>query len=451
MEVRKVENEKAGRRKVVYLLLAVLVACGIWLYVDLSSGQTVTQEYLDIPIEYLYESTLTDRGLMLVEDGTDLTIDLTLKGTRWNICSLDRSQIWVTTSLLDVTSAGKQRVNYNVSYTNPKFNNNANAIQKERARFGLATVIFSELYSRTFDVSCELVCNVAESYSAGQVELSHPEVEVRGLQEDIEPISYAKVTLDIGNSAVETVSRDLELQFYDQNGQLLDKADIHSSVENVKATLPVFVTKELRLVVNFTDAPGCRARNTEYFIEPQTIAVSGDATMLKNVETLELGKYDLRELGTTASENYTTTNYMIILPDGCTNVSGVTRAALRIRFKDMTSATVSTENISWLNLPEGKRVEALTGSLAVKVFGTEADVSALTGEDIAVTVDLDDYSAASGTYTVPAEVTVNKGDVGISGLYQIQVTIREGGEEPPPEEATDPPSEDEPTGEETGG
>nr|WP_325229239.1 CdaR family protein [uncultured Oscillibacter sp.] len=445
------ENEKAGRRKVVYLLLAVLVACGIWLYVDLSSGQTVTQEYLDIPIEYLYESTLTDRGLMLVEDGTDLTIDLTLKGTRWNICSLDRSQIWVTASLLDVTSAGKQRVNYNVSYTNPKFNNNANAIQKERASFGMATVNISELYSRTIDVSCELVGNVAESYSAGQVELSHPEVEVRGLQEDIEPISYAKVTLDIGNSAVETVSRDLELQFYDQNGQLLDKADIHSSVENVKATLPVFVTKELRLVVNFTDAPGCRARNTEYFIEPQTIAVSGDATMLKNVETLELGKYDLRELGTTASENYTTTNYMIILPDGCTNVSGVTRAALRIRFKDMTSATVSTENISWLNLPEGKRVEALTGSLAVKVFGTEADVSALTGEDIAVTVDLDDYSAASGTYTVPAEVTVNKGDVGISGLYQIQVTIREGGEEPPPEEATDPPSEDEPTGEETGG
>lgn len=445
------ENEKAGRRKVVYLLLAVLVACGIWLYVDLSSGQTVTQEYLDIPIEYLYESTLTDRGLMLVEDGTDLTIDLTLKGTRWNICSLDRSQIWVTASLLDVTSAGKQRVNYNVSYTNPKFNNNANAIQKERASFGMATVNISELYSRTIDVSCELVGNVAESYSAGQVELSHPEVEVRGLQEDIEPISYAKVTLDIGNSAVETVSRDLELQFYDQNGQLLDKADIHSSVENVKATLSVFVTKELRLVVNFTDAPGCRARNTEYFIEPQTIAVSGDATMLKNVETLELGKYDLRELGTTASENYTTTNYMIILPDGCTNVSGVTRAALRIRFKDMTSATVSTENISWLNLPEGKRVEALTGSLAVKVFGTEADVSALTGEDIAVTVDLDNYSAASGTYTVPAEVTVNKGDVGISGLYQIQVTIREGGEEPPPEEATDPPPEDEPTGEETGG
>ena len=71
--------------------------------------------------------------------------------------------------------------------------------------------------------------------------------------------------------------------------------------------------------------------------------------------------------------------------------------------------------------------------LAVKVFGTEADVSALSGEDVSVTVDLADYASASGTYTVPAEVSVDKGDVGISGVYQIQVTIREGGEEPPPE------------------
>ncbi len=442
------ENEKTGSRRVVYLLLAVLAAAGIWLYADLTSGpngtpQTKTREFLDIPIEYLYESTLMDRGLMLVEEGTDFTIDLKLKGTRWLICNLDRSQIRVTASLFDITSAGEQRVNYSVNFTDSKFGNNA--IQRESASFGMATVNISELYSRTIDVSCELVGNVAESYSAGQVELSHTEVEVRGLREDIDPISYAKVTLDIGGSAVETVSKDLELQYFDRNGQLLDKSGIYSSVENVRATLPVFVTKELRLVVDFIDAPGCRARNAEYFIEPQTIAVSGDATRLKDVETLKLGPaYDLRELGTTASENYTTTNYPIILPEGCTNVSGVTRAALRIRFKDMTSAVISTENISWLNLPEGKRVELLTDSLVVKVFGTEADVSALTGEDIAVTVDLDDYSAASGTYTIPAEVTVSKGDVGISGLYQIQATIREGAEEPPAE--GEPPPEGESAG-----
>lgn len=436
------DNGKTGRRRIIYLLLSVLVACGIWLYADLTSGpngtaRRVTREFQDIPIEFLYESTLTDRGLMLVEDGTDHTIDLTLEGTRWDISDLDRSNIRVTVSLFDVTSAGEQRINWNVRFTDPKFS--PSNISTKNASITMATVNISELYSRTIDVSCELVGGVADTYSAGQVQLSHTEVEVRGLQENIDPISYAKITLDIGDSAVETVSKDLELQYYDKNNQLLDKTNIHSSVENVRATLPVFVTKELRLVVNFLDAPGCRRESTDYRIEPQTIVVSGEASLLKNMETLKVGDYDLAELGTTASPNYTTTNYSIILPEGCQNLSGVTRAALRIRFEDMTSATVETENISWLNLPEGKRVELLTDSLPVKVFGTEADVSVLTGEDIAVTVDLSDYSAASGTYTVPARVTVEKGDIGVSGEYQIQITIREGAEEEPPPEAETPP------------
>lgn len=439
------ENGKTARRNFVYLLLSILVACGIWLYADLTGGpngtpRPQTREFLDIPIEFLYESTLTDRGLMLVEDGTDLTIDMELSGTRWDISSLDRSQIRVTVSLLDVTSAGEQRLNWNVSYTDSKFS--PSNITTESASIRMATVNISELYSRTVDVSCELVGNVADTYSAGQVQLSQTEVEVRGLQEDIDPICYAKVTLDIGDSAVETVSRDLELQFYDEDGQLLDKSDIHSSLDRIRATLPVFVTKELRLVVNFVGAPGARIQSTDYRIEPGYVVVSGDATLLKNMETLQLGEYNLTELGTTTSQNYTTTNYSIILPDGCQNLSGVTRAALRIRFEDMTSATIPTENISWLNLPEGKRVELLTNSLPVKVFGTQEDVSALTAEDISVTADLSDYSAASGTYTVPAQVIVSKGDIGISGEYQIQVTIREGTEEPPPEEL---PLEGEPT------
>jgi len=421
-----------GRRKFIYLLLSVLVACGIWLYVDLSSGRTVFREFQEIPIEFSYESTLTDRGLMLVEDGTDLTIDLTLKGTRWLISSLDRSQIRVTASLADVNRAGEQRINWTLSFTDSKFGNGA--IQRENASIGMATVNISELYSRTIDVKCELVGSVTDPYSAGQVQLSNPEVEVRGLREDIDPISYAKVTLDIGENPVETVTQNLEVQYYDRNGQLLDKDGIHSSVETIQAVLPVFVTKELRLSVNFIEGPGARIESTDYRIEPSTIVVSGDAALLKNMETLRLGDYDLAELGTAASQNYTTTNYPIIPPEGCQNLSGVTRAALRIRFEDMTSAVVPTENISWLNLPEGKRVELLSGSLPVKVFGTGVDVAALTGEDIAVTVDLTDYSAATGTYTVPAKVAVKKGDVGISGEYQIQITIKEGTEEPPPEE-----------------
>lgn len=433
------DTVRNGRRKAFYLLLSILVACGIWLYADLTDNRLVTQEFRDVPIEYIRAATLTDRGLMLVDEGSDLTIDLELQGTRWLIANLDPSYIRVVADLSNVTSAGVQNIGYSINFTDSRFRNNA--IQRKQASIDSATVNISELYRRTVAVRCDLVGSVAETYTAGQVQLSHTEIEVRGLQEDIDPIGYAKVTLDIGDAAAESISQELAVQFYDEQGQLLENDGIHSTVEKVQATLPVSVTKELKLVVNFVEAPGARLSSTDYTIEPGTITVSGDASRLKNMDTLVLGEYKLTELGTTASQNYTTTNYPIIMPEGCQNLSGVTRAALRIRFEDMASAAVSTGNIVWKNLPEDKRADLLAPELSVRIYGTQAEVSAVTGDSITVTVDLGDYASASGTYTIPAEVSVASGDIGIIGEYQVQVTIRDGAEEEPGEPGEPPPEE----------
>ena len=430
------ESVKNSRRKVFYLLMSVLVACGIWLYADLTSGPNGTarlcfRDITDIPVEYTDMATLTDRGLMLVDEGSDLTVNLKLRGTRWMVSVLDKSEIRFVVSLVDVTTPGVQNINYRMTFTDKRFNGE---ISLYEASIGNnATVNISELYRRNIDVKCDLVGSVAEPYSAGQVQLSHTEIEVRGLQEDIDPISYAKVTLDIGEGAEETVTKDLEIQFYDQNGELMEKDGIHPITDTIQATLPVYVSKELKLMVNFQEMPGARVKSTEYVIEPSVIWVSGDASKLKNVDTLNLGSFKLQDLGTTASANYTTTYYHIILPEGCQNLSGVTQAALRIRFKDMETATIPVSNIVLDNAPGDKYAELLTPELPVQIYGTAEDVAAVTDGQISVRADLSDYASASGTYTIPAEVSVRSRDVGITGTYQVQVNIRENAPEEPPE------------------
>ena len=430
------ESVKNSRRKVFYLLMSVLVACGIWLYADLTSGPNGTarlcfRDITDIPVEYTDMATLTDRGLMLVDEGSDLTVNLKLRGTRWMVSVLDKSEIRFVVSLVDVTTPGVQNINYRMTFTDKRFNGE---ISLYEASIGNnATVNISELYRRNIDVKCDLVGSVAEPYSAGQVQLSHTEIEVRGLQEDIDPISYAKVTLDIGEGAEETVTKDLEIQFYDQNGELMEKDGIHPITDTIQATLPVYVSKELKLMVNFQEMPGARVKSTEYVIEPSVIWVSGDASKLKNVDTLNLGSFKLQDLGTTASANYTTTYYHIILPEGCQNLSGVTQAALRIRFKDMETATIPVSNIVLDNAPGDKYAELLTPELPVQIYGMAEDVAAVTDGQISVRADLSDYASASGTYTIPAEVSVRSRDVGITGTYQVQVNIRENAPEEPPE------------------
>ena len=380
------ERKKMDKQKILFLVLSFLVAVTLWIFVDVTGGEIVEIEINDIPIEYTNGDTvLAQRGLMLLEEGTTQTVDVVLTATRWNSSSLDRSGVRATVDLTDVTEIGTQRLTITILFpTGTK-----GVTVSERAP-SMATVNIGELYHKEVEVRCERVGTVAEGYSAGELQLSPAVVEIRGQQADIDPVSYVKVVLHYDN-ATSTVTEDLEFQYYDANDQPLSGDGIHANVETITATLPINVTKELALTMNFIDSPGARLTNTEWDIEPSSILVSGDADL---------------------------------------------KATLTISFKDMKNAPVSTTNIRCENVPEGKRADILTEQLTVVVFGTGADVDAVTGEDLIAVADLTDFGSAAGTYTVPVTVRSTKGDLGISGTYQIRVTLREDQAEAPEEDQT---------------
>lgn len=423
-------NDELKKRKGLYLLLAIVVAVSIWVYVDEFGNDGKPREtertITDIPITYVGEESLADRGLMmLLDEETDTTLDLTISGGRRRVANLGRDDIRVTVNLNAVERAGVQSVTPTITSTDRHFSRDMIVSQSP----SIAMVNIKELNSKTVEIRCELVGNLAEGCSAGELVLSQTTLELRGQAADINPVAYAKVTLDIGDNANETVTQRLEFSYYDSNDQLITNPNIRPTVETVQVTLPVFVTKELSLVVDFKESAGLRKSNLDYEIKPSTILVSGDASVLNHVDTIVLGEFDLLDLLGSGVSSHT---YPIMIPDGCQNLSGVTRATLEIEFKDMAKNQVITDRFAYTNLPNGKQIDILTQELGVTIFGTSEDVAAVTGEDISVEVDLDNYAAASGTYTVPATVKVEtSGDIGVTGTYHLQVTIHERSPEPP--------------------
>lgn len=415
-------------RKLLYILLALLVAVAMWLYVDMfgNNGSPMDAEttVTDIPITYVGQDELADRGLMLMEEGTTALVDLTFTGPRTEISHLSRENIHVTVDLSAVESAGAQNLRYDVTFDRKSI---TLGMIFERTP-STAAVNITELNSKTVDVVCELVGNVAEGFSAGELRLSQETVEIRGQEGDIGAVSYVKVTLDIGEDAQESVSQSLSLSYYDENDQPLDSDGMHPTVDAIQATLPVFVTKELELVVDFKEFPGLRRENLKTDISPSTITVSGDAGKLRDINSITLGELSLLDLLASGAKSHT---FPIIIPEGCDNLSGVTRATVKVEFVDMDHTQVTTENFTYTNLPAGKSVEILTQQLTVAIFGTSADVAAVTGDQITVEADLGNYSGASGTYTVPATIRIGAGrDVGVSGTYNVQVTIQDTEENP---------------------
>lgn len=259
------ERKKMDRHKIVYLVLSFLVAVTLWIFVDVSSGETVEIEIKDIPIEYLNTDTvLAQRGLMLLEEGTTQTVDVKLTAsTRWSSTSLDRSAVRATVDLTDVTETGTQRITITILYSE-----GAEGISKKSTSPSMATVNIGELYHKEVEVRCERVGTVAEGYSAGELELSPSVVEIRGQQEDIDPVSYVKVVLNYDN-ATSTITEELDFQYYDANDQLLSGEGIHPTVDKITATLPVNVTKELTLTMNFIESPAPGSRTPRSTSSPR--------------------------------------------------------------------------------------------------------------------------------------------------------------------------------------
>ena len=435
-----------GKQRALYIGLCVLAAVVVWIFADNygTDGTPITYEkwFRDIPITYTSETVLTGRGLMLLEDGTDATVDLRMEGSHWDLALLDSDYIRVTVDLSDVTRTGEQTVSsILVSFTYPYFNGKIIRTQQSPSPI---TLNVAELYHKTVEVRCEITGNVAEGYSAGELQISPTEIEVRGDQADVDAVSYAKVTLDLGEDATSTVSGELPVQLYDENDQLLESSSLQTTDETIQVTLPVYVTKEMRLTMDFQESAGARSSNVNCEITPSTILVSGPAEVLNSMDSIVLDEFDLASLGDTT--NY---SYAIPIPEGCENLSGVTRATVRISFRDMRRATVTATNFQLQNAPEERNVDLLTEQLDVSIFGTSENVEAVDRDHLLVTVDLSNFGSAVGTYTVPAEVRVLGYDVGVSGgPYQVRVTISEQTTDQPAEPDT-PAGENPNTGDET--
>jgi len=233
--------------------------------------------------------------------------------------------------------------------------------------------------------------------------------------------------MDIGENAMETVTRELTPTFYTEDGEKVELSRIHTDTESVRATVPISLVKDVALRINFIESPGARLSDMEWSLSPSTVRVSGEASILGDLDTLTLDSFDLLGVGPDQTHH----SYAIILPEGCENLSGESRANLRISFPGKTTVEIQAGVMLLENLQFGKYAEILSPAPEVTLFGSRSVLENMTSEDISLVSDLSDYSGANGTYTVPARVSVRGDpDLGVSGEYELQVRISEA----PPEE-----------------
>lgn len=404
-------NSKTGS-----LVLAVVLSFCLWLYVITTVSTETERPYSGVQITLEGESLLRERNLMIISD-TDLTAKVDLKGSRQDLNNLNPSNLTLITDLSGIYTAGEYQLGYSIDFPS---NIPSGAVTVMNREPGTVTVVIAERISRNIPVRVSYIGDAADGFIADKVraELEYEEVAITGPREVVEQIDHAHIEVDC-TERTETIVESFRFMLCNAQNEPVDAAMITTNIDQIRVMVPVFLTKRVDLVLAINPGGGATEATSLIQIEPAYIDVSGSESALKELDRIVIGTLNLGDIPEEMEKTYT-----INLPEGVTNLSNITEAAVKVSFPELEKKEFVISRIDTLNVPEGMEADLMTKQLTVTVRGTKEQMAKLTVEQIAIQIDL---TGVENTAAVEAKVIFPEGfdQVGAVGKYSVNVKVAE--------------------------
>lgn len=401
------------KHKIGNILMAILIAFGLWLYVITVVSPNQERFYSDIPVILQNTGTLTDRGLMILSNDTP-TVNLTLAGTRSDLNKITNENLALTADLSSIYEPGEYLLHYNVA-TPGDVPTGAVSAQKSPDR---VTVTVVRRITREVPVKINYQGAVKEGYLLDKsgTELDHEVISITGPEEVVEKIDHAAITVNC-EGRTESLGESYVFVLQDADNQPVDAKHITTNTGEIWVQIRITQTKTIPLTLTIQNGGGATEQTAEILIDPVEITISGSESALAELESINLGTIDLADI-----ESATTLEFPITLPEGVENENRITKAIVTISFPELATATFDITRISVVNVESGMEADLLTKVMTVTVRGPAAQIQKLRQGNITVTVDL---SGVTGTETVEPTITFSDSfpDVGAVGKYSISVSV----------------------------
>jgi len=407
------------RNKVWSLILSVVAAAGLWLYVvtTVSPGSKTTID--NVPVVFEGESWLLENRNLMITEGMETTVDLDLSGNRSDLNKLNRSNITLRVDLTKVYESGTANLTYTIGYPSDV---SPSAITVERRSPAAVQLNVEKRLTREIPVNVVFTGAVPEDFIADTENtlLDYPTINIKGPASVVEKVTQARIDVDL-EGRTESLSENYRYTLCDEEGNPMDAQQIVTDVAEIHLDVKIQRYQEIPLKLNAIYGGGATEGYTRYEIRPSSIRVSGSEAVLNDLTEIVLGTVSFAER---------TENEMLVfpinLPEGVTNVTGITEAEVEIRFVGLSIKEFSTSNIKLVNKPAGLECELMNQVVNVTLRGPSNRIDQIKPEDIVVTVDLTGKDV--GASTVKAVVSVRNDTeevIGAVGTPVVSVTLKE--------------------------
>ena len=406
------------KKKVLYLLFSVAVACGLWLYVITVVSPESKETFRDIPVVLQNEKALHSKGMM-VTSAEIPTVTLELVGNRSDLRKLNSSNITLVADLSKIYRTGEQYLYYDVIFPADV------PVSIENQEPAGIRVTVSERDTKEVPVVVEYSGKVPEGFLVDKENqtLDFEKVTVTGPASVVEKIHEAKILVDLEGHR-DTISQSYAYTLCDEQGNAVDAERIVTDVTEVMLTLNIQYVKQIMLQLNVIPGGGATVETSKITLSHTSIQVAGTEQLLQELEdTIVIGDLRLGELHTATSRVFP-----FKLPEGVTNLSmEKNEVSVSVEFPGLKTKTLRVTNIQTRNVPAGMAVDVLATELTVNIRGPEDQIVKLTAEDVTIVVDLSNAEAGT-TASYPAVILVDVDGCGAVGSYPIYAKVTESAE-----------------------
>lgn len=393
-------------KKWLTMLLALVVSVIIWVYIVTVENPEKDATLYNIPVTFSGEDILReDYDLIIAETNVEsgVTLDFNGKLSELNKLRDEKMELEVTVDVSRLRSANEFTFSYDLSNVTLPASVSSQSLSLIGRTPNKISVTLAKLESKTVEVKVVTDVKTVDGYLAERATQNYSEIVIEGPADVINQVDYALVSLTREN-VDQTITTSLPYTLIDYDGNVVDSTDITSDVTEIEVTQPISMFKVVPLEILTIDGGGATQDDCVIQVEPETIQISGEASILETVQSIRLSSVDLSSM----MSNSETFTRVITVPDGCTNLSGVQEATVKVQIKNkaIRQVRIPSTNFQFINQPAGIQPESTTTMLLVAIRANEADIDLISEENIRVVADLSSFTAANAgtTVTVPVRI-----------------------------------------------
>lgn len=407
-----------NKKNILYLLLSIVLAFGMWLYVITVVNPESEETFYDVPVVLKNEDMLLEKELMVIlEENPTVTLDLI--GNRTDLVRLNKSDITVMADLSRIYEPGVHELTYSVSFP---ANEGGGAISLQgKHPSTLKVTVERKIVDKPVDVVVNQNGSIPADCIVQEMTLSSRQVLITGPKSVVDQITVATIDVDMDERSKTFTEEGLRFTLRDANGNPVDAQWVETDVGALDLTVVIQKIKEVDLKVTVVDGGGATQMTSDITIEPRTIKVSGLAEDLEGLDTLELGVVNLADYSLD-----TTKEFAIKLPAGVKDLGNNETATVSIKFPDLNIAELTVIQFEAINVPEGMEAEILAQALTVRIRGPKTQMAQITADDVKIVVDFKDGKA--GNFNANAQVVITNSAysaAGALGTYPVTVSLTE--------------------------